>query len=78
MPVTMVRNKSGNILAKYQTMDNINIYDENAVVYDKWFDQHSDWFRSEVAALKKALPEKGRGIVVGMGSGRFAVIRALK
>jgi len=59
-------------LAKYETMDNINTYDESAAVYDKWFDQHSDWFRSEVAALKKALPEKGRGIVVGMGSGRFA------
>ncbi|MGE0587080.1 MAG: class I SAM-dependent methyltransferase [Cyclobacteriaceae bacterium] len=53
-------------------MENINVYDVHAKHYDKWFDDHHNWYMSEVTAIKKAIPENARGIEVGIGSGRFA------
>lgn len=53
-------------------MANVKIYDNHASEYDAWFDKHNLWFRSEVAALQKVLPLKGKGIEVGIGSGQFA------
>lgn len=40
--------------------------------YDRWFDRHEPAYRSEVAALAELLPEPGRGLEVGVGTGRFA------
>jgi SAM-dependent methyltransferase len=47
-------------------------YDTHVAEYDSWFDKHSDWFQSEVMALKKVIPVSGQGIEVGIGTGRFA------
>lgn len=46
--------------------------DKHVAEYDTWFDKHSDWFQSEVVALKKVIPTTGQGIEVGIGTGRFA------
>lgn len=40
--------------------------------YDQWFDRHSAVFAAEVRALRALLPRADRGLVVGVGTGRFA------
>ncbi len=52
---------------------NIQILDELAQEYDSWFDVNPFVYESEVLALKKFIPENGRGLEVGVGSGRFAL-----
>lgn len=40
--------------------------------YDQWFDRHSAVFAAEVRALRALMPREGRGLEVGVGTGRFA------
>ena len=40
--------------------------------YDNWFEQHEGYYISELNALKKFIPDKGAGIEIGVGTGRFA------
>jgi len=40
--------------------------------YDEWFEEHKLAYLSELEALKRAIPEGGRGLKVGVGTGRFA------
>lgn len=51
-------------------------FDSNAAGYDNWFDDHPALFQNEQEALSLALPNKGIGIEIGVGTGRFA--KALK
>lgn len=44
----------------------------SAAEYDQWFARHPLLFESELAALKQAVPQSGRGIEIGVGTGRFA------
>lgn len=48
------------------------VFDANAADYDKWFDRHPAIFKNEYAALCKAMPAKGIGLEIGVGTGRFA------
>lgn len=50
----------------------VSIFDQFAKKYDEWFDVHPHIFQTEVNALKKLMPQKGIGIEIGVGSGRFA------
>jgi ubiquinone/menaquinone biosynthesis C-methylase UbiE len=50
----------------------VSIFDQFAKKYDEWFDAHHHIFQTEVNALKKLMPQKGIGIEIGVGSGRFA------
>ena len=49
------------------------VFEDHAGDYDRWFDEHNDAFEAQVRMLRKALPAHGRGLEVGIGSGRFAV-----
>ena len=49
------------------------VFDEYAGDYDRWFDDHGDVYEAQVRLLGDALPYTGRGLEVGVGSGRFAV-----
>ncbi|MFC7115130.1 class I SAM-dependent methyltransferase [Natronoarchaeum sp. GCM10025703] len=40
--------------------------------YEGWFEKHEDAYQSELAALDRLVPATGRGIEIGVGSGRFA------
>ena len=40
--------------------------------YDAWYETHPAAYASELAAIRKCLPERGLGLEVGVGSGRFA------
>ncbi|HBK3262444.1 TPA: methyltransferase domain-containing protein [Legionella pneumophila] len=50
----------------------VSIFDQFAKKYDEWFDAHPHIFQAEINALKKLMPQKGIGIEIGVGSGRFA------
>lgn len=40
--------------------------------YDAWFDSHDAAYVSELLALRPFVPLTGRGLEIGVGSGRFA------
>jgi len=40
--------------------------------YDDWFNKHEKVYESELKAVRDLLPSKGKGIEIGVGSGRFA------
>jgi ubiquinone/menaquinone biosynthesis C-methylase UbiE len=49
-----------------------SIFDGNTKKYDEWYDVHQGAFLSELAAIKKVLPENKKGLEIGVGTGRFA------
>jgi SAM-dependent methyltransferase len=48
--------------------------------YEKWFERHPSAYRSERAAIQALLPKAvpGRGLEIGVGSGRFAAELGLR
>ncbi len=54
-------------------MNGIEIFERHAQEYDEWFEVNRFTYKSEVLALKKFIPQKGKGLDVGVGTGRFAV-----
>ena len=50
----------------------VNPFDPIAKEYDQWFDDNKNAYLSELEALKFFLPEKGKGLEIGVGTGRFA------
>jgi ubiquinone/menaquinone biosynthesis C-methylase UbiE len=50
-----------------------NVFDTYANEYDKWFDAHPWVYQSEMQAIKMVLPQSGRGVEIGTGTGRFSV-----
>jgi ubiquinone/menaquinone biosynthesis C-methylase UbiE len=54
-------------------MNKIDIFDKYAEEYDKWFDHYLSAYQSELHAVEMLLPHGGRGIEIGVGTGRFSV-----
>ena len=54
-------------------MDGVTIFNSYFNEYDQWFDDNEQIFQAEVNALKKLVPQKGLGIEVGVGTGRFSI-----
>jgi len=48
------------------------IFDDLAGEYDRWFDDHGAVYGAELRLLRSAVPRSGRGLELGVGSGRFA------
>ena len=56
-------------------MGQIEIFDKHVATYEKWYEDYSEVYQSELLALREQLeklPENIRGIEVGLGTGRFA------
>jgi len=51
----------------------IEIFDKYYDGYDKWFDFHPWVYRSELEAVRKFLPQNGKGVEIGAGTGRFSI-----
>ena len=51
----------------------IRIFERHAREYDAWFEEHAYAYESEVVTLRSLLPRSGRGLEVGLGTGRFAL-----
>ena len=49
-----------------------NIFDQYWRRYDTWYEKHKFVYLSEVEAIKKVLFKKGKGLEIGVGTGRFA------
>ena len=56
----------------------MNVFEEAAVEYDEWFESHKWVYKSEVEAVGRLLPEKGTGIEIGVGTGRFSIPFGIK
>ena len=48
------------------------VFNHSALEYDNWFVRNEMAYRSELAAVKAFLPLSGRGLEIGVGTGRFA------
>lgn len=48
-------------------------FDDNTVVYDEWFTKNQAAYESEIQAVRGLLPNSGRGMEIGVGTGNFAV-----
>lgn len=53
-------------------LDPKNAFDQNTLEYDRWFENHSTVYQSEILAIQQALPKDKTGIEIGVGTGRFA------
>jgi len=51
----------------------MNTFEHYYKKYDAWYDKHKFAYLSELEALKKVLSKKGKGLEIGVGTGRFAV-----
>ncbi|MFW6064651.1 MAG: class I SAM-dependent methyltransferase [Candidatus Natronoplasma sp.] len=40
--------------------------------YDDWFNKHKKVYELELKAVRELVPSKGKGVEIGVGSGRFA------
>ncbi len=50
----------------------MNVFETDSERYERWFENHSSAYQSEVTAVQMALPASGRGLEVGTGTGRFS------
>ena len=51
----------------------MNVFEREAERYERWFENHPQAYQSELAAVRAALPESGRGVEIGTGTGRFSI-----
>ena len=51
-----------------------NIFDKCYKKYDAWYDRNKFAYLSELEAIKKVLPKRGKGLEIGVGTGRFAQV----
>jgi len=49
-----------------------DVFDKHYKKYDAWYDKHKFAFLSELEAIRKVLPRNGKGLEIGVGTGRFA------
>ncbi len=55
----------------------MNIFDLYYQDYEKWFEKHPQIYEEELKTIRTLLPE-GKGMEVGVGSGRFAAPLGIK
>lgn len=58
-------------------MPKIEPFEKYYIEYDKWFDENKYIYKSELKTIKKLLP-KGKGVEIGIGTGRFAIPLRIK
>ncbi len=49
-----------------------HVFDANVERYERWFDKNAVAYQSELKAVRAYLPPAGRGMEIGIGTGRFA------
>jgi len=55
-----------------------DIFGEHFTRYDSWYDRNRFAYLSELKAIKKVLPKRGKGLEIGVGTGRFAAPLGIK
>jgi ubiquinone/menaquinone biosynthesis C-methylase UbiE len=59
-------------------MPEIKPFQTHALKYDEWYDKNPLIYQSELEAVKELLPEGGRGLEVGVGTGRFVSLLGVR
>ncbi len=54
-------------------MAKVASFEQHASHYEAWFGEHAAVYESELAAIRALVPAGGRGVEIGVGTGRFAV-----
>lgn len=54
-------------------MPKTDAFERYADDYDAWYDNHPAAYASELLALRSMCPRTGRGLEIGVGTGRFAL-----
>lgn len=52
--------------------ERVSVFDENVEEYDRWYEDNKRLYQAELQALGRFIPEEGRGLEIGVGTGRFA------
>ncbi len=60
------------------SLSSIAVFDRFAREYDQWFIENSFAYMSEVEAIRRYISDKGLGVEVGAGSGRFSIPFGIK
>ena len=55
-----------------------NVFNKHYKRYDAWYDKNNYAYLSELDAVKLVLPKKGKGLEIGVGTGRFASALGIK
>jgi len=55
-----------------ETMPKVEPFEKYAFQYENWFERNKFVYESELAAIREQLPKSGKGMEIGVGSGRFA------
>ena len=53
-------------------MPKTSVFQKHFVQYEEWFTENRWVYEAELRAVKALIPEKGLGIEIGVGTGRFA------
>ena len=53
-------------------------FEEHPLQYEDWFERNRFAYESELQAIRGQLPETGKGLEIGVGSGRFAAPLGIK
>jgi ubiquinone/menaquinone biosynthesis C-methylase UbiE len=53
-------------------MAKIEAFERHTIKYEEWFEKNIFAYKSELQAVRHLLPEKGTGVEIGVGTGRFA------
>jgi len=53
-------------------MSSSSPFEQNSEQYDAWFEKHPFAYQSELEAIRMLLPDPGKGLEIGVGSGLFA------
>jgi len=56
----------------------MSVFDRYYKKYDAWYERNKFAYLSELEAIKKVLPKKGKGLEIGVGTGRFAKALGIK
>lgn len=56
----------------------ITAFNQYAEEYDKWFDLNPSVYESELLAIKRFFPRRGKGLEIGVGTGKFALPLGIK
>ena len=55
-----------------------DVFDKHYKRYDAWYDKNNYAYLSELEAVKQALPAAGKGLEIGVGTGRFASLLGIR
>jgi len=53
-------------------------FDKYLDEYEQWFEEYRFVYESELEAVKQFIPKNGKGIEIGIGTGRFAIPFGIK